>query len=158
MLKKSTMRYKKRKITCVMLETSTTCNAKCKFCPTNRLKPEIMPQTLFYKIINDLAQMNFSGKILPYNRNEPLTDPFIFERLRYIREKLPKSKIFFSTNGFLLNEDKIEKLLDLQPIDLRISIHAFLWGWIIRRCFKIYGFSVKASRRGESKRRPENST
>ena len=46
-----------------------------------------MSQTLFYKIIDDLKNMNFTGKILPYDRNEPLTDPFIFERLARLSEK-----------------------------------------------------------------------
>jgi len=119
------MQQIKREITCIVLETSTTCNARCKFCPTSKLKPEIMSQTLFYKIIDDLKNMNFTGKILPYDRNEPLTDPFIFERLGYIRRKLPKAKIFFSTNGFLLNKHKINSLLELQPIEIRISLHAF---------------------------------
>ena len=115
----------KREITCIVLETSTTCNAKCKFCPISNLKPEVMSQTLFYKIIDDLYRMNFTGKILPYDRNEPLTDPLIFERLIYIRKKLPRAKIFFSTNGFLLNEFRINDLLELQPIEIRISLHAF---------------------------------
>jgi len=94
-----------------------------------------MPVDLFYKIVDDLCEMNFKGKILPYNRNEPLTDPFIFDRLKYIRKKLPKATIYFSTNGVLLDKEKIENLLELEPIEIRISLHAFSK----EKCLEIMG-------------------
>ena len=126
----------KGKIKNVHVETNTCCNAKCIFCPTPKMNKRIsMSKKLFYKIIDDLASFNFSGKVYPYLRNEPMTDPYIFERLKYLREKLPNATIFFSTNGLALNMDKIVKLLNLEPIIIKISLPRFSKD----QCLKIMG-------------------
>jgi len=110
----------------VHLETNTCCNAKCIFCPTPGMTVKTaMSMTLFRKIIDDLARTGFRGKLMPYFRNEPLTDPQIFERLEYVRDRLPAAPIYFSTNGLALRRERIAKLLDLQPVIIKISMPRF---------------------------------
>jgi len=97
---------KNRLFTHVNIETTSQCNNNCSFCPVstiNNQRPLVkMRHKIFVKIINDLVDLNFSGKIYPFINNEPLLDGFILDKVRYIRQKLPKATIHIETNGILL--------------------------------------------------------
>ena len=67
---------------------------------------------LYKSIIDQLADWGYRGHLTLYGNNEPLLDKRIVEMHQYAREKLPDSFIFMSTNGLLLN---MEKLKAVQP-------------------------------------------
>lgn len=116
----------------VAIETTNRCNAKCSFCPNNSLarNRQTMDDALFKKIINDC--MTFSPKhIEPFLNGEPLMDPKIFERISYIKEKLPKTKIKLYTNGNLLTPDKTNELAQIGIEELFVSINSL-------NCFKYH--------------------
>ncbi len=99
----------------VNLETVNRCNSDCAFCTANKnaeKRPlKIMTDELFTSIIDQLADWGYRGHLTLYGNNEPFIDTKIVERHKYCREKLPNSFIFLSTNGLLLNIDKVKEII-----------------------------------------------
>ncbi|MCR4307701.1 MAG: SPASM domain-containing protein [Candidatus Berkelbacteria bacterium] len=69
-----------------------------------------MPNDLFKKIIDDLAEIHFAGRICPLTNNEPLLDDRIVSFIAYARQKCPLSSLELITNGRLLGEDLLLEL------------------------------------------------
>ncbi|SKB95737.1 4Fe-4S single cluster domain-containing protein [Lachnospiraceae bacterium] len=100
----------------VNIETINRCNSTCAFCTAN-IHAEKRPfmqidDDLYRSIIDQLADWNYKGHLTLYGNNEPWLDKKIVERHKYAREKLPESFIFMSTNGLILN---LEKVKAIQP-------------------------------------------
>jgi len=99
----------------VNLETINRCNGSCAFCTANH-KAEKRPfkkmtDELFHSIIDQLADWGFKGHLTLYGNNEPWIDTRIVEFHEYCRKKLPDSFIFMSTNGLLLDIDKVKAII-----------------------------------------------
>ncbi len=99
----------------VNLETINRCNSDCEFCAASRqneCRPlKKMSDELFHSIIDQLSDWGFKGHLTLYGNNEPWIDDRIVEFHKYCREKLPDSFIFMSTNGLLLNIDKVKAIV-----------------------------------------------
>lgn len=99
----------------VNLETINRCNSTCEFCTANKhaeKRPyKRMEDSLFYNIIDQLHDWNYKGHLTMYGNNEPWLDTRIVEFHKYAREKLPDSYIFMSTNGLLLDVDKVKAIV-----------------------------------------------
>lgn len=108
----------------VSIEPSNTCNAKCVMCPYSKMtRPkEIMPMDLFKKIADDCLREGVRNFNLNFY-NEPFLDPFIFERIKYLKSKDAKVKLF--SNGSALNKEKTEELLKsgLDEINFSVDSH-----------------------------------
>ena len=50
---------------------------------------ELMDEKLYYKIIDELAELNYRGRVSPYLMNESLLDSRLEKFITYTREKLP---------------------------------------------------------------------
>ena len=70
-----------------------------------------MSEELFRKIIDDLADMNYSQGISLYSNNEPFLDERIIDFHKYAREKLPNAVFSMFTNGTLLTLDKFLEIM-----------------------------------------------
>lgn len=108
----------------IEIETINRCNGYCDFCPVSvhhdTRQYKIMDNNLFEKIVNQLAEINYSGKIALFSNNEPFLDPDIIDKHKYTRDKLPQARMHLFTNGTLLNIEKfsnIMKYLDELIID-----------------------------------------
>lgn len=108
----------------VEIETVNRCNGNCDFCPVSKKADsreyKEMSQELFERIIQQLARLNYSGRLALFSNNEPFLDEHILERHKYAREKLPNARMHLFTNGTLLTIDKfieIMKYLDELIID-----------------------------------------
>lgn len=99
----------------VNLETINRCNSNCAFCTANKYAEKRpycrMDEGLFYNIIDQLAEWGYKGHLTLYGNNEPWLDTRIVEFHKYCREKLPECYIFMSTNGLLLDIDKVKSVL-----------------------------------------------
>ncbi len=98
----------------VNIETRNRCNSTCAFCTAN-VHAEKRPlmeidSDLYYKIIDQLADWGYEGHLTLYGNNEPWLDSRIVEFHKYAREKLPKCFIFMSTNGLILDLDKVRQI------------------------------------------------
>lgn len=98
----------------ISIETINRCNSTCEFCPASRntdTRPfQKMEESLFYKIIRELKQVEYDGYLNLYVNNEPLIDPRIEAWYQYAREQLPKAKLLLYTNGTLLDQERFKKL------------------------------------------------
>lgn len=98
----------------VNIETVNRCNSTCEFCTANihaEKRPYmIIEEELYYSIIDQLADWGYKGHLTLYGNNEPWLDKRIVEFHKYAREKLPEAFIFMSTNGLLLNVDKLNAI------------------------------------------------
>ena len=92
------------------------CNGTCPFCPVNvneKQRPYAkMTEELFRKIIDELAEMDYSGEIALFSNNEPFLDERIIEFHRYANERLPHAIFQLFTNGSLLT---FEKFMEIMP-------------------------------------------
>ena len=99
----------------IMIQTNTICNLTCSFCyyGMEGVKPTKggMDEALFKKIIAQLKEMDYDGRISLFETNEPLTDKRIFDFVRYAKEQVPKSWQLLVSNGVLMTAEKAEKLI-----------------------------------------------
>jgi hypothetical protein len=98
----------------VNIETINRCNSTCEFCTAN-IHAECRPfqeisEDLYHSIIDQLADWGYKGHLTLYGNNEPWLDKRIVEFHKYAREKLPDSYIFMSTNGLMLNVDRLKEI------------------------------------------------
>jgi len=89
----------------VDIEINSFCNRKCKYCPNYNYEREkaFLNEKLFYKIIYELKNIGFKGKICFNMFNEPLLDLRICKFIKHIRNELPSTFIYLNTNGDFLN-------------------------------------------------------
>ena len=111
----------------VTLETITECNLRCSYCPNsiydrglkkNSKKIEI---GLFHAVIDELAEMNWSGRIQPQGYGEPLLDDRLPQLIKYARNKLPKAPIVIFSNGILLSLDKYRELVEAGVTEFHVT-------------------------------------
>lgn len=100
----------------IEIETFSKCNNDCAFCPVNRnadpREHKKMEEDLFHKIIDELADINYTGKLGLYSNNEPFLDTRIEEFAKYARAKLPGAYIFIYTNGTVLTKERFLNIID----------------------------------------------
>lgn len=99
----------------VTIETIFGCNAKCVMCPINRptrRKKGVMPVDMFNNIIDSLIPHREHFEMMDlYCLGEPLLDPHIFDRIRYVKARGFRN-VAISTNSDLLDVKKQRLLLD----------------------------------------------
>lgn len=96
---------------CLSIEPMNVCNAKCVMCvyPHLKRKKEMMSFELFKKIIDDCASHGIRGASINVY-SEPLLDPLIFDRIKYLKEKGFWVKLF--TNMSVADDEKINKIFE----------------------------------------------
>jgi inorganic pyrophosphatase/MoaA/NifB/PqqE/SkfB family radical SAM enzyme len=111
------------------IQTTTSCNAYCLFCPHvkswKKVKPQKMKESNFVQIIEALSKYRFY-KVAPFLQNEPLTDPRIFRFIKMISKMLNFDVIEVSTNPGILDPNKASKLIEALheiPHEIRLSFH-----------------------------------
>lgn len=109
----------------VAIETISTCNRKCSYCPNSLYSREqkLMDTDLFKKIISDLTLIDYNGTIAPCFYGEPLLDHRLSELVAYTKEKLPKTLFYLYTNGDYLSKDLFLKLISSGVDKFFVSHH-----------------------------------
>lgn len=113
----------------IEIETITACNRKCTYCPNSKYERSLLKNTkkinpdIFHKIIDQLAEIRFSGNIHPHFYGEPLLDDRLFKLLKYSKDKLNYALILIFTNGELLSFELYEKFSNLN-VGFVISTHS----------------------------------
>lgn len=111
------------------IELNTSCNRRCNYCPNSvyergLIKNEkLMEEDIFNKIIDELAEIKFSGRISPQFYGEPLLDKRLIRFMEYARKKLPKAKLVLISNGDYLTVECFNRLLDVGINDFLITQH-----------------------------------
>lgn len=105
-----------------------TCNRNCSFCPVSdplsyEKKHEGITLQLFEKIVNDLVDVNYQGKILFSAYSEPLLHKDINTLISTAKQKLPLSRVEIVSNGDLLTAVKLKQLFDAGLDTISISMY-----------------------------------
>jgi sulfatase maturation enzyme AslB (radical SAM superfamily) len=112
----------------VTIETIYGCNARCIMCPISLpaiREMKIMNLNDFKLIIDKLAPYQEHIEMMDlFGLSEPLLDPYIFERIKYVKS-FDFGRIGISTNAQLLNKNKSEKLFDSGLDNIIISVDGF---------------------------------
>lgn len=109
----------------VDIETTSGCNIKCPYCPAGKHDRgnHLMDESLFLKIIDELATIPYRGRLSPHFYGEPLLDSRLPRLLAYARQKLPAADIIIHTNGLLL-DPKLFRVLVSRGVDgIVITLH-----------------------------------
>lgn len=109
----------------IQIGTIDYCNRKCPWCPESYLgktPDRVMDMDVYFKILDDLAEVNYKGKLHLYLMNEPLCDSRIKDLIAMARGEFSENLIFISTNGDLLDgPDSLRSLLDVGLTWMAIS-------------------------------------
>lgn len=108
----------KRNVRLVEIEIASFCNRKCWFCPNSfvdRYSSSIeLPEHVYLKIIDNLAEIDYSGMINFHRFNEPLANKeLILKRVKQARKSLPKALLGIFTNGDYLDRDYLDSLREV---------------------------------------------
>lgn len=98
--------------TWIHLETTNQCNANCYFCPRTGLTRGYgyMQMSLFQKAVDEIGLYG-TNRLTLHLLGEPLLHPQQFEMVAYAKTKPKIRRVEFSTNGGLLNEKNIQRVL-----------------------------------------------
>ena len=115
----------------LFVDPSSVCNFRCKFCPTgdHKLIKEtgrwqgLMDFELYKKIIDDLKEFDKHLKVLRlYKDGEPLLNDHLADMIRYAKTSGVVDYIDTTTNGFLLEPERIKPILDAGLDKINISV------------------------------------
>jgi radical SAM protein with 4Fe4S-binding SPASM domain len=97
----------------VELEVNSMCNRKCSYCPNvSTQRPSgYMTDSLFQKIIADLAEMNFDGNVSYHFYGEPMLDKRLLGFVEYTVRHVPRSRPLIYSNGDFLTLDVFRKYI-----------------------------------------------
>jgi len=112
----------------VSIETRTICNGRCSFCLAavqNRVRPDkSMPWKIFAGIVDDLAAVDFTGRLAFFVNNEPLLDKGLEKKIAHARKLLPRAFFQVSTNGLVLTPERADALFNAGLDDLTVNNYA----------------------------------
>jgi sulfatase maturation enzyme AslB (radical SAM superfamily) len=112
----------------VSIELSNLCNYSHlhKKCPVSRYtNKKILDSDIFYKVIDELSLLNFSGEVDFHRYNEPMLDKRLFEFIAYVNKKLPGARISILTNGSFLNQEVLKKFEQYKIWLITVSSYTF---------------------------------
>lgn len=100
----------------IEIETINRCNGTCDFCPVSAAhdirEKKLMEESVFRSIIEQLSDLDYSGRLAIFSNNEPFLDKRIIDFNKYARQILKKARIHLFTNGSLLT---LEKFIEIIP-------------------------------------------
>lgn len=112
----------------IRLELSAFCNRSCSYCPVSFLerkdKSAKMPWEVIQRVIDNLAEIEYSGSVYFCMYNEPLYDrSFLLAVLEMVNEKLPNCTVNLISNGDYLTAEYFQELSKYKIDEFTISVH-----------------------------------
>jgi 8-amino-3,8-dideoxy-alpha-D-manno-octulosonate transaminase len=109
----------------VDIETTSQCNIKCPYCPVSKIDRgrHLMDEALYRKIIDELAEINFKGRVSPHFYGEPLVDKRLPALCAYARRKLPDADIVVHTNGTRFRQPIFDELIEAGVSGFVVTLH-----------------------------------
>ncbi len=117
-----------------VLPLTSTCNLRCVFC-SNIQNPRgvqiyavsHLPLSLVKGLIPCLdsrRKIIIGEAATRINEGEPFTHPLIWQVLEAVRECHPATPLQITTNGTLLNRAAVNRLADLEPLSVNLSLNS----------------------------------
>lgn len=70
-----------------------------------------MDTNVYTKIIDELSEINYNGRVYPHFYGEPLLDKRLPQLIEYTRKKLPLATIVVYSNGDYLTKELFNRLI-----------------------------------------------
>ena len=104
------------KLRIVEIELFAYCNRKCKWCPNSFIDRQnnkaYLDNEIFENLIKELYDNNYQGVFSFSRYNEPFADlNTLNEKIKFIRQYFPTSKMVTNTNGDFITKEVIEEML-----------------------------------------------
>ena len=112
---------------CVILETSSICNAKCIFCPHQTMKRRhmIMSDYIFDQTVKRLEEYGEPEVIGVSGFGEPLLDDKLWPRITKLRQVFPNTLLKIHTNfNKKIDNEILSQIFDCGLNEINISINA----------------------------------
>lgn len=138
----------------VLVETRTDCNNHCPFCPHafNNKPLGAMEWDCYKRIIDQLCEIGFNGRVALMLSNEPLLDDRLQDMVVYAKKKSQRLFLDITTNGRLLTVEKIDKLFNAGLDNININDYRGdrdkfpnRWSPYIEPLYEAYGNNPKVS-------------
>lgn len=111
----------------VFFEVITKCNSRCSFCAASvqneKRETRVMEFSLYQKVVDELAELGFAGRVAWHVNNDPLLFPDLPRFVAYAREKLPEARLQVMTNGLLLRPENGEELIRAGVDDVHVDFY-----------------------------------
>lgn len=111
----------------VFFEVITKCNSRCSFCAASiqneTRETRLMEFDLYKKAVDELSELQFSGRVAWHVNNDPLLFPDLTRFVAYARPKLPKARLQVMTNGLLLKPAIGEELIQAGVDDVHVDFY-----------------------------------
>ena len=110
------MAERERWFSVVEIEVSRRCTRRCSYCPQSfewyRGPEQRMDRALFDHIIDQVAAVDFTGRLGFHLYNEPLLRKDLAVLVAHARVRLPRAYFVLYTNGDLLDDARYTDLLE----------------------------------------------
>lgn len=111
----------------VEAEIGSYCNRRCRWCPnghsTRGQCHEHVDPAVFGALLDGLQRMDYGGRFAFHNYNEPLLDPFLFERMAQTRQALPRAYFVLYSNGDPLTAPLLDQLAEQTVREVRVTLY-----------------------------------
>lgn len=117
-----------------ILPITSVCNVSCVFCSHKHNPPGIdiyqLPPLSSQKLRDVISYLDPSQKIVigesvtKINEGEPFTHPDFLAILELLRDTYPHTPIQITTNGTLLSDPVVRRLMELAPLELNLSLNS----------------------------------
>lgn len=121
-------RILKQNVRLVEIEIASFCNRKCWFCPNSFIDRKSqsveLPESVYLKLIDNLAEVDYSGLLDFHRFNEPLANKdLILKRVRQARIALPHAQLGIFTNGDYSDREYLDALREAGITLMRMSYY-----------------------------------
>ena len=110
----------------IEFEISHKCNMACSYCPNSqyeRVEQGDMSLELFEKVLGELKEAGFSGRVSYHFYNEPMLSKNLDRYIELTKQYLPDSNPYLFSNGTLLTKKRFDELKALGVRKFHITKH-----------------------------------
>lgn len=110
----------------INLELSRACNYDCPFCARSEsTQGNHIENSVAFKVVDEATSQHKPTLFALHMWGEPLLNPRFQEVISYIHSQKVEHFSTLTTNGFLLTEKNIKKIIDSRLNQIIISLHTF---------------------------------
>lgn len=113
----------------IYVDFGNRCNAFCTMCPIGRENRKGHPpeggelrEDLAIKLLKEVKELSGRGAVISLTGGEPLLYPPLYTMMDMAQEL--KLCFSFTTNGYLLDEERVEKIARANPFGIGVSIES----------------------------------